>query len=144
MTITAIRTVIIYIFLIIAMRIMGKRQLGELQTVELVVTLMISDLAAVPMQESGMPLLVGLIPIFVLVAMELLRSGLMLKLPWVSRMISGNPIVIVNNGKLEEKALKRLRLTLDDLMEALRQQNYFDLRDIQYAVAEDAGQLFIQ
>ena len=143
MTITAIRTVIIYIFLIIAMRIMGKRQLGELQPVELVVTLLISDLAAVPMQESGMPLLVGLIPIFVLVAMELLLSGLMLKLPWVSRMISGNPIVIVNNGKLEEKALKRLRLTLDDLMEALRPQNYFDLRDIQYAVAETNGKISV-
>lgn len=143
MTITAIRTVIIYIFLIAAMRIMGKRQLGELQPVELVVTLLISDLAAVPMQESGMPLLVGLVPIFVLVAMELLLSGLMLKIPWVSRMISGNPIVIVNNGKLDQKALKRLRLTLDDLMEALRQLNYFDLRDIQYAVAETNGKISV-
>ena len=143
MTITAIRTVIIYIFLIAAMRIMGKRQLGELQPVELVVTLLISDLAAVPMQESGMPLLVGLVPIFVLVAMELLLSGLMLKVPWVSRMISGNPIVIVNNGKLDQKALKRLRLTLDDLMESLRQLNYFDLRDIQYAVAETNGKISV-
>ena len=143
MTITAIRTVIIYLVLIAAMRIMGKRQLGELQPVELVVTLLISDLAAVPMQESGMPLMVGLIPIFILVALELLLSGLMLKLPWFSRLISGNPIVLVDNGKLIQKSLKQLRLTLDDLMETLRQQNVFDIRDVQYAIAETNGKISV-
>ena len=130
MTITAIRTVIIYIFIIAAMRIMGKRQLGELQPVELVVTLLISDLAAVPMQESGMPLISGLVPILVLVAMELLLSALMLKIPWFSRLISGNPIVVINNGKL-------------DLMENLRQQNVFDIQDVQYAIAETNGQISV-
>ena len=89
MAITAIRTVIIYIFIITAMRIMGKRQLGELQPVELVVTLLISDLAAVPMQESGMPLLNGLIPIMMLVALELLLSALMMKVPFFHRLIGG-------------------------------------------------------
>ena len=143
MTITAIRTVIIYIVIIAAMRIMGKRQLGELQPVELVVTLLISDLAAVPMQESGMPLLIGLVPIFVLVAMELLLSALMLKLPWFSRMVSGSPIVLINNGKLDQKSLKRMRLTLDDLMETLREQNVFDIRDIQYAIAETNGKISV-
>ena len=143
MTITAIRTVIIYIVIIAAMRIMGKRQLGELQPVELVVTLLISDLAAVPMQESGMPLLIGLVPIFVLVAMELLLSALMLKVPWFSRMISGSPIVLIDNGKLNQKSLKRMRLTLDDLMETLREQNVFDIRDIQYAIAETNGKISV-
>ncbi len=136
MAISAIRTVIIYIFIIAAMRIMGKRQLGELQPVELVVTLLISDLAAVPMQESGMPLLNGLIPIVVLVALELLLSGLMLKSSGFSKLISGNPIVIIRDGKLDQKALKRLRLTVEDLMETLRQQNAFDIREIEYAIAE--------
>lgn len=143
MTITAIRTVIIYIFIIAAMRIMGKRQLGELQPVELVVTLLISDLAAVPMQESGMPLISGLVPILVLVAMELLLSALMLKIPWFSRLISGNPIVVINNGKLDQKALKRLRLTIEDLMENLRQQNVFDIQDVQYAIAETNGKISV-
>lgn len=141
MAITAIRTVIIYIFIIAAMRIMGKRQLGELQPVELVVTLLISDLAAVPMQESGMPLLNGLIPIVVLVALELLLSALMLKWNWFSTLISGTPIVIIKDGKLDQKSLKRLRLTVEDLMEALRQQDVFDMRDIAYAIAETNGKI---
>ena len=141
MAISAIRTVIIYIFIIAAMRIMGKRQLGELQPVELVVTLLISDLAAVPMQESGMPLLNGLIPIVVLVALELLLSGLMLKSSGFSKLISGNPIVIIRDGKLDQKALKRLRLTVEDLMETLRQQNAFDIREIEYAIAETNGKI---
>ena len=116
MIITAIRTVIIYIFIIAAIRIMGKRQLGELQPAELVVTLLISDLAAVPMQESGMPLLDGVIPILVLVAMELLFSGLMLKVPFFYRLISGRPMVVIDNGKLDQQALKRMRVTIGDLV----------------------------
>ena len=129
MAITAIRTVIIYIFIITAMRIMGKRQLGELQPVELVVTLLISDLAAVPMQESGMPLLNGLIPILILVSLELLLSGAMLKLPWVSHLITGNPITIIRDGQLDQKALKKLRMTVEDLTENLRGMDYFDIED---------------
>ena len=143
MAITAIRTVIIYIFIITAMRIMGKRQLGELQPVELVVTLLISDLAAVPMQESGMPLLNGLVPILILVSLELIFSGLMLKLPWVSRLISGNPITIVRDGTLDQKALKKLRMTVDDLMETLRAQNVFAIEDVGYAVAETNGKISV-
>ena len=98
MTITAIRTVLIYILVIAAMRVMGKRQLGELQPVELVVTLLISDMAAVPMQESGLPLLSGVLPILILVALELLLSGLMLKSPRFSRLVSGNPIVLIQDN----------------------------------------------
>ena len=143
MAITAIRTVIIYIFIITAMRIMGKRQLGELQPVELVVTLLISDLAAVPMQESGMPLLNGLIPILILVSLELLLSGAMLKLPWVSRLITGNPITIIRDGQLDQKALKKLCMTVDDLMENLRGMNYYDIKDIQYAIAETNGKISV-
>ena len=143
MAITAIRTVIIYIFIITAMRIMGKRQLGELQPVELVVTLLISDLAAVPMQESGMPLLNGLVPILILVSLELLLSGCMLKLPWVSRLITGNPITIIRDGRLDQKALKKLRMTVEDLMENLRGQNIFAIEDLQYAVAETNGKISV-
>ena len=143
MIITAIRTVIIYIFIIAAIRVMGKRQLGELQPAELVVTLLISDLAAVPMQESGMPLLDGVIPILVLVAMELLFSGLMLKVPFFYRLISGRPMVVIDNGKLDQQALKRMRVTIGDLVESLREQNVFDIEQIQYAIAETNGKISI-
>ena len=88
-----------------------------------------------------MPLLNGLIPIVVLVALELLLSGLMLKSSGFSKLISGNPIVIIRDGKLDQKALKRLRLTVEDLMETLRQQNAFDIREIEYAIAETNGKI---
>lgn len=143
MAITAIRTVIIYIFIIAAMRIMGKRQLGELQPVELVVTLLISDLAAVPMQETGMPLLNGMIPVMVLVALELLLSGLMLKIPLFQRVIGGKSRVIINDGKLDVKAMKDLRITNEDLMETLRLQGTFDIQDVQYAIVETTGKISV-
>ena len=143
MAITAVRTVIIYIFIITAMRIMGKRQLGELQPAELVVTLLISDLAAVPMQESGMPLLNGLIPILMLVALELLLSGLMMKVPFFHRLIGGKAKIVVNDGKLDAAAMKGMRLTVEDLMETLRQQGTFDITEVQYAIVEANGKVSV-
>ncbi|MDD2363104.1 MAG: DUF421 domain-containing protein [Oscillospiraceae bacterium] len=139
MSIIAIRTVIIYIVVITAMRIMGKRQLGELQPAELVVALLISDLAAVPMQENGMPLLNGIIPILILVALELLLSGLMLKVPFFQRLIGGKSKIIINDGNIDVNALNGMRMTIEDLMEALRQQSIFDLREVQYAIVEPNG-----
>lgn len=143
MAITAIRTVIIYIMLIVAMRVMGRRQLGELQPIELVVTLLISDLASVPMQESGIPLFSGLIPIFVLVAAEILLSTWMLKSPKFASLVSGTPILLIHNGKLDQQALKKLRMSVEDLSETLRKQQIFDLRDIQTAIAETNGTITI-
>ena len=143
MAITAIRTVIIYIFIITAMRIMGKRQLGELQPAELVVTLVISDLAAVPMQESGMPLLNGLIPIMMLVALELLLSALMMKVPFFHRLIGGKAKIVVSDGQIDATAMKGMRLTVDDLMETLRQQGTFDIADVQYAIVEANGKISV-
>ncbi len=139
MAVTAIRTLIIYIMLIAAMRIMGRRQLGELQPIELVVTLLISDLASVPMQDSAIPLLSGLIPIFVLVAAEILLSALMLKSRTFSSLVSGTPLLIIHKGKLDQKVLRKLRLSVEDLSESLRKQNIFDLRDVQTAIAETNG-----
>lgn len=139
MTISVIRTVILYILLMAAMRLMGKRQLGELQPSELVVTLLLSDLAAVPMQENGLPLLNGVMPIVVLVSLELLLSGLMLKFPAIERLISGTPLPVIKDGKLDAAVMRRLRLTVDDLTTALRQQNVYDIRQVQYAIAETGG-----
>ena len=143
MAVTAIRTAIIYVLLIAALRVTGKRQLGELQPIELVVTLLISDLASVPMQESGAPLLSGLIPIAVIVSLELIFSVLMLKSEWLARLISGNPVVLIQDGKLSQKALRQLRLTVEDLLETLRQQDVFDLRDVRYAIAETNGSISV-
>lgn len=141
MTISVIRTVILYLLLMVAMRLMGKRQLGELQPSELVVTLLLSDLAAVPMQENGLPLLNGILPILVLVSLELLLSGLMLKSPSVSKLISGSPIPIIRDGIMDASALKRLRMTVEDLEESLRQQDIFDISKVQYAIAETNGHI---
>ena len=139
MTVTAIRTVIIYILLILAMRLMGKRQIGDLQHIELVVTLLISDLAVVPMQDPGTPLMSGLLPIFLLVALEILLSAWMLKSPSFARLVTGNPIVVIQNGTLLPSAMKKLRLTVNDLTENLRGQGIFDLSDVDTAIVETDG-----
>ena len=143
MTISVIRTILLYLLLMIAMRLMGKRQLGELQPSELVVTLLLSDLAAVPMQENGLPLLNGILPILVLVSLELLLSGAMLKWPPVAKLVAGSPVTIIRDGTLDYQALKRLRMTVEDLDESLRQQDVFDIRQVQYAIAETNGHVSV-
>ncbi len=141
MLICAIRTVIIYVLVIAAIRVMGKRQIGELRPSELVVALLIADLAAVPMQETGTPLLHGVLPMCILVALELLLSGIMLKFPKCERLIGGNPIPVIENGVLNMAALKKLRLSVDDLLEALRMQDCFDISEVAYAVVESNGHI---
>ncbi len=143
MTISVLRTVILYGLLVTAMRLMGKRQLGELQPSELVVTLLLSDLAAVPMQENGLPLLNGILPILVLVSLELLVSGWMLKSPKIARLVSGSPLPIIKDGKVNEGVMRRLRISVDDLLESLRQQDIFDIRQVQYAIAETNGHISV-
>ena len=141
MTISVIRTVILYLLLTLSMRLMGKRQLGELQPSELVVALLLSDLAAVPMQETGLPLLNGVLPILVLVSLELLLSGLMIRFPAVGKLVGGTPIPIIRDGIVDVNALRRLRMTVEDLEEALRQQEIFDSAQVQYAIAETNGHI---
>jgi len=139
--IVAIRTIVIYAVLVAAMRVMGKRQLGDLNPSELVVTLLIADMAAVAMEDTSAPLFSGLIPIAVLVSLELLLSGAMLKLPFAERLMGGRSVWLIVRGELDRKAMKKLRLTVDDVMSALRQQGVFDLQDVLYAVAETGGQI---
>ena len=143
MTVTAIRTVIIYITLVIAMRLMGKRQLGDMQPIELVVTLLIADLAAIPMQEPGTPLVTGIVAIFVLVALEILFSVLRMKSPGFGRLVSGSPMVVIQNGKPLKNILRRLRLTNEDLTDTLRTQGVFDLREVDTAIVETNGKISV-
>lgn len=141
MTVSVLRAVILYLLLLVAVRLMGKRQLGELQPSELVVTLLLSDLAAVPMQENGLPLVNGILPILVLVSLELLLSGWMVKCPRVAGLVSGSPLCIIREGKISRSELRRLRMTVDDLIESLRQQGIFDIRQVKYAIAETNGHI---
>ncbi len=143
MTISLIRTILLYLFVIIGLRMMGKRQIGELQPSELVVTLLISDIAAVPMQETGIPLLNGIIPIFTLVALEIIISCLMVKFDPFRKLISGKPVIIIRDGKLLQKEMRRVRFTIEDLVEALRLQNLFRIEDIDYAIVETNGKLSV-
>ena len=122
---------------------MGKRQISQLQTSELVVTLLISDIAAIPMQNSEQPLFSGLIPILVLVACEIMVSAFMMKSEKFRKLICGKPIVIINDGVLDQKQMKRLRMSTQDLSEQIRQLDIASINDIAYAIVETNGKLSI-
>lgn len=122
---------------------MGKRQISELQTSELVVTLLISDIAAVPMQDTGQPLTSGFIPIIALVMCEIIISIWMLKSRRLRRLVCGRPIVVINNGQVDQHEMRLLRMTTEDLFEQLRQKNVFSLGDVAYAIVETNGSLSV-
>lgn len=139
----AARTIILYFLIMIGLRIMGKRQIGELEPGELVLTMMISDLATVPMQDFGIPLLAGIIPILILLSLSMLLSQLSLHNLRFRALLCGTPSVLVRNGILQQEAMRKNRFTLDELLEELREQGYADIGDVKYAVLENSGQLSI-
>lgn len=143
MIITFVRTIISYMFVIFALRIMGKRQIGELQPTELVVAIMISDLAALPMGDTAIPLWNGIVPILTLVVAEIMLSFLSLKSERIRNMISGTPSIIIQDGKLIEAEMKKTRYTIDDIMEELRMSDYVNISDIHLAVLETNGELSV-
>ncbi len=143
MIISVIRTVLLYIFVITAIRIMGKRQLSDMQTSELVITMIIADIASIPMQNTSQPLLSGVIPVVILVCAEIFISILMLKLPKLRNLVCGKPEIIIENGKLNQTMLKGLRLTTEDLSVLLRQQGVFNIEDVQYCIIETNGQISV-
>ncbi len=143
MAISFVRTLLLYIVIVAAVRLMGKRQISELQTSELVVTLLISNLASVPMQDTGKPLVGGLVPISVLVICEIFASGLMVKNGFFRRMICGRPIIVIYNGEVQQREMRRLRMTTEDLFEQLRQKDVFSIRDVAYAIVETNGKLSV-
>lgn len=143
MAVTMLRTVILYLLVVIGLRIMGKRQIGEMQPSELVVAIMISDLASIPMQEIGIPLLSGIIPIFTLIIMEITLSQISLKSRKFRHILSGKPNVIIHNGQIQKDEMKKIRFNNDDLKEQLRIQGYTKISDIHFAILETNGQLSI-
>lgn len=138
-----VRTVILYFCVVVALRIMGKRQLGELQPSELVIALMISDLAAIPIESDDIPIIRGIIPVFTLVLIEFIFSVIIMKSEFFRKLITGVPTKIISNGKFDKKQLTRLRITLDDVMEQLRLAGYSTIAEIDSAIIETNGQLSI-
>ena len=138
-----IRTILLYFLVIVSLRIMGKRQIGEMQPSELVVAIMISDLAAVPMQAIDIPLITGIIPVLTLIVAEIAMSYISLKSRRLRKIISGEPSIIIYNGHVNEGELERLRFNMNDLLEQLRINNYSNIEDVDCAVMETNGKLSI-
>lgn len=143
MLIPFFRTLILYIAIILAVRLMGKRQVGEMQPSELVITILVSAVASVPMQDLDIPLAHGLIPVFTLIAAEVLVSALSLKCLGLRRLLSGKPVPVIRNGYIDQQALRKLRLSVDDLLEDLRLNGVFDLRQVTFGQIETNGQLSV-
>lgn len=143
MFILLIRSIILYFIVVFIMRIMGKKQIGQLQPFELVIALMISELAAMPMQNTSIPLFHGIIPIVTLLALQILISTLQLKSEVARLIFCGKPSILIEKGKINMKELKNNRVNLNDLMEELRLKDYYNLEDIEYAILETGGQISI-
>ena len=143
MAINFIRAIIIYVVIIIAVRLMGKRQVGELKPHELVITILISAIAVIPLEENSMPLANCLVPILLFVSLEIIMSVRSMKSLWFRNLLKGRPIFIIRQGKLDQKKLKQLRLTMDDVVDALRQKDVFDISQVEDAVIETNGSISV-
>lgn len=143
MIISLVRTIVMYVAILISVRLMGKRQISQLQTSELVVTLLISELAVMPIQQHDDPLWNGLVPMVVLVVCEIGVSLLMLKSGKFRQVVCGSPIVVIENGKVLQREMRRLRMSTEDLFEELRQAGAFALEDVAYAIIETNGRISV-
>ena len=143
MILSYLRTVILYLVLILVIRLMGKRQIGEMEPAEFVVTMLVANLAAIPMQDAGIPLLTGLIPILTVLGVELVLSWLMLQSGTLRRLFCGKPVFLIDNGRLLQSNLRLTRVTLDELMGKLREKDILDMTQVQYAILETDGNLSV-
>lgn len=143
MIIAVIRTIILYLLIILGVRLLGKRQIGELEPSELVLSLIIADLAAVPMQDFGIPLLMGLIPILTLLCLSAILSGLTVRSIRFRALLCSRPSIVVQDGKILSKELNKNRFTVDELMEELRMAGITDLSSVKYAVLETTGRISV-
>lgn len=145
MLIITIRTVLLYLLIVFTMRLMGKKQLGELQPSELVTTIMISNIATLALEDASTPMLMGVVPILMIGCLDVILSGIMLKSTKIRKAVSGTARVIISDGKIDQNEMKNLRYTIDDLTEAMREQGIFDVSQVQYAIVETTGKInFLQ
>lgn len=143
MLLTFIRTIILYIIVLVVMRFMGKREIGQLQPFELAISIMIADLATLPMAEPGIPISNGIIPILGLLVMHITISLINMKSVKMREIICGKPSILIFRGRIDEKALRRERFTVNELEERLRGQNIFNISDVEYAILETSGQVTV-
>lgn len=143
MYILIIRTIILYFLALLIMRLMGKRQIGELQPFEIVLTVMISELASIPMQDNRIPLIHTIIPMITLLMLQVSTSFLQLKSEKAREIFSGKPSILIENGKINIEELRNQRININDLLEELRLKDIYNVDDVQYAILETSGQLSI-
>lgn len=143
MLVTLVRTVILYILVLITFRILGKRQVGELQPADLVITLLLSEILVIPMQDTQIPLMNTFIPVLLLIGFEILISFCSIKSLRFRTLLQGNSVIVIRDGKLDQKQLTLLRFTVDDLLEELRKKDVFDISEVQYAIVETDGTLSV-
>ena len=137
------RTIVLYLVLILVIRLMGKRQIGEMEASEFVVTMLVANLAAIPMQDSGIPLYSGLVPILTVLGVELILSCLIMKSVVFRKFLCGKPVILIDNGRVLQDNLRRTRVTLDELTGHLREKDVLDIQSVQYAILETDGNLSV-
>lgn len=138
-----VRTILLYVLVITAMRIMGKKQVGDLDPIEFVIILLFSELASIPMQDIDLPLVHSLVPIATLISLELIISALSLKSRKLRLLLDGKPVIIVRHGKMDISIMRSLRYSIDEVLELLRQEGYADIRDVEFAIMENSGRISI-
>ena len=143
MIISYVRTIVLYLVLIAVIRLMGKRQIGQMEASEFVVTMLVANLASIPMQDAGIPLYSGFLPIVTVLGVELVLSSLSLKSLKLRKILCGKPVILIENGKILQNNLRRTRVTLDELTGHLREKDVLDLAAVQYAILETNGNLSV-
>ena len=143
MIVSYVRTLILYSLLILVIRLMGKRQIGQMEASEFVVTMLVANLASIPMQDEGIPLFFGMIPILTVLGMELCLSALSLRSIRLRRLLCGKPVILIENGRILQENLRKTRVTIDELTGLLRLKDVMDLRSVRYAILETNGSLSV-
>ena len=143
MLISYMRTGILYLVLILSIRLMGKRQIGQMEASEFVVTMLVANLASIPMQDGAIPLYSGLLPILTVLGLELVLSGLIMRSIPMRRLFCGKPVILIENGHILQENLRKTRVTLDELVGHLRQKDVLDLHQVQFAILETNGNLSV-
>lgn len=143
MILSYLRTIFLYLVLILVIRLMGKRQIGEMEASEFVVTMLVANLAAIPMQDGGIPLYSGLVPILTVLGVELVLSSLSLRSIRLRRLLCGKPVILIENGRVLQESMRATRVTMDELMGHLREKDVMDVQTVQYAILETNGNLSV-
>lgn len=143
MILSYFRTIVLYLVLILVVRLMGKRQIGEMEPAEFVVTMLVANLASIPMQDGGIPLFSGLVPILTVLGLELVLSWATLRSLAFRKVLCGKPVILIENGRILQSRLRQTRITLDELMGHLRQKDVLNPQQVQYAILETNGTLSV-